>query len=317
MFSNSLKNLGFGAIAIIVAAWSACGCGGAGVRTSAGSDDELLVGSSNNGEILRYSLRTGAYVGVFASGGSLISPEGMGQLTSGDIVVGDYVTDHVLQYTSDGTFVADLGALNGTPYGLLPLSSGEFLVSVFDSVNPATGAKTGQVVKYTPAGGFQTFIQDGNLNGPDGLVIGLDGLLYVSSQRSAQVLRYDLNGNFKGIFASGAPLGLPNAGPSGIAFGPDGNLYVAQHDTNPVATTNGMVLRYNGTTGAFIDQAVPQHEAGLSGPVGVLFTPNRRLIVTSCATNQILDYSVMGTGSGVFCSSPNLNGPIYMARVHR
>jgi hypothetical protein len=49
------------------------------------------------------------------------------------------------------------------------------------------------------------------------------------------------------VFASGGGLSLPGS----LAFGRDGNLYVS----SPGFTTTqpDMILRYNGTTGAFID----------------------------------------------------------------
>jgi len=286
------------------------GCGGS---DSSSESRELLVGSSANGKILRYDADSGAYIGEFASGGSLVSPNGMDQLPNGDVIVGDFVTHHVLEYTATGVFKTDLGEMDGTPYGVLALNDGSFLVSIFDS---GEGAK-GKVVKFTPGAGFTTFAEGGTLDGPDGLTLGKDGRLYVSSEKGGQILRYDLAGNYLGVFATGSPLGAPNAGPSGTVFGPDGNLYVAQHDTNPVATTNGMVLRYNGTTGAFIDQVVPEHSGGLSGPVGVAFTSNGRLLVTSAATNQVLAYSTTGTPLGAFASSADLQGPIYITQVKR
>jgi hypothetical protein len=54
--------------------------------------------------------------------------------------------------------------------------------------------------------------------------------------------------------------------PAGLAFGPDLNRYVAEQ------TLDG-VLRYNGTTGQFINAFVPTQSGGLDTPVGLLFTP--------------------------------------------
>jgi hypothetical protein len=46
-----------------------------------------------------------------------------------------------------------------------------------------------------------------------------------------------------------------------LAFGPDGNLYVA-------STGNNQVLKYNGTTGAFISVFT---STGLNLPFGLVF----------------------------------------------
>jgi sugar lactone lactonase YvrE len=73
--------------------------------------------------------------------------------------------------------------------------------------------------------------------------------------------------------------------PFGITLGPDGNVYVAGD--------GGAVLRYNGTTGAFINTFVSQGSGGLSfgTDAGLAFGPDGNLYVTSEGTNQILEYN--------------------------
>lgn len=75
------------------------------------------------------------------------------------------------------------------------------------------------------------------------------------------------------------------ATPFGITLGPDGNVYVASN--------GGEVLRYNGTTGAYINTFVSQGSGGLafSGGAGLTFGPDGNLYVTSTSTNQILEYN--------------------------
>src|SRR5262249_18424684 len=76
------------------------------------------------------------------------------------------------------------------------------------------------------------------------------------------------------------------ATPLGITLGPDGNLYVA--------STNGAVLRYNGTTGQYINTFVAQGSGGLAFNgiwAGGLFGRDATLTAASSATNQVLEYN--------------------------
>lgn len=285
------------------------GCGGGGATDGTGGtvSEEVLVGSSMNGKILRFDATTGTYKGVFAQGGSLVSPNGMAQLANGDIVVGDFVTKKVLIYAPDGTLRQDLGELLGRPYGILALPEGGFLVSEFDS------APAGRIVKWTANTGFTTFAQGGELDGPDGMAI-RENNLYVSSERSKEILRYNLNtGAFIDVWANEGFGDL--AGPSGMTFGPGGDLYVTQHDNDPAITKGGNVLRFDGATGDFEGTFIPGGAAsgGLSGPIGILLGSGNRFFVTSAETDQVLQFNATGNYLGTFASGNDLDNPIYIA----
>jgi sugar lactone lactonase YvrE len=74
--------------------------------------------------------------------------------------------------------------------------------------------------------------------------------------------------------------------PQGLTLGPDGNVYVAGN--------NGAVLRYNGTTGQYINTFVAQGSGGLAfngNDAGLAFGPDGNLYVASPATNQVLEYN--------------------------
>src|SRR5687768_6559263 len=95
--------------------------------------------------------------------------------------------------------------------------------------------------------------------------------ILVASYASDQILRYDeSDGSFLGVFASGSGLD----GPVGMTFGPDGNVYVA-------AEPLGSVFRFNGVSGAFIDQFVAPGSGGLQSAHDVRFGPDGHLYVSS------------------------------------
>ena len=97
-------------------------------------------------------------------------------------------------------------------------------------------------------GAFVTAGEAG-LAGPEYIIAGPDGFLYLAAQ-SNQVLKLDpVRGGVVEVFVEDDPLtptdetgGL--AWPHGLRFGPDGDLYVASSETN-------QVLRYDGASGAF------------------------------------------------------------------
>lgn len=286
------------------------GCGGSATDDGTGGvvSEEVLVGSSMNGKILRFDATTGTYKGVFAQGGGLVSPNGMAQLANGDIVVGDFITKKVMIYTPEGTVRQDLGELLGRPYAILALPEGGFLVSEYDS------APAGRILKWTANTGFVPFAFGGELDGPDGMAI-QENTLYVASQRSKEILRYNLNtGAFIDVWATEG-FDSPLAGPSGMVFGPGGDLYVTQHDNDPEITKGGNVLRFDGATGDLEGAFIPGGAAsgGLSGPIGILLGSGNRFFVTSAETDKVLQFNSAGTYLAPFATSPELDGPIYIA----
>jgi DNA-binding beta-propeller fold protein YncE len=89
-----------------------------------------------------------------------------------------------------------------------------------------------------------------------------------------------------------------------LVFGPDGNLYVSSTATN-------QVLRFNGTTGAFVD--VFASGGGLTGPYGLAFGPDGNLYVSSVYTNQVLRYNgTTGAFVDIFASGGGLNFPTFL-----
>jgi WD40 repeat protein len=231
-----------------------------------------------------------------------------------------------------------------TPRGIAVGPGGIFVAS-------ANGAS---VSKFSFNNGLQqsTFVLPGSggLQDPWGLSFGSDGDLYIAAGSSAPtVLRYDgATGAFLNVFATspqqagspfdlafapngnllvgtllggilqfdghtGAPLGvfIPPSQfqfPASLTFGPDHNLYVATESANSV-------LRFNGTTGAFIDTFVTAGSGGLNHANGVRFGPDGDLFVASGISDAILRYNgKTGAFKSVFASTP-IDAPILFAFV--
>ena len=181
---------------------------------------------------------------------------------------------------------------------------------------------------------------------PLGMVLGEDGLLYVSSRVLDSVLRISL--------ADGKlvdELRVPNAvlSPHGLAFGPDKRLYVSSefqdrivrfdgisgkflgdfvpHVRHPVGLTFGPegdlyvaclesneIRRYDGSSGDLV--AVWKADAGgrLNAPTGLAFGPNGDLFVTCQGSDSVERYAApSGEFRGTFATGGGLKAPIYLA----
>ena len=168
--------------------------------------------------------------------------------------------------------------------------------------NAATGAFLGALVTNGRGG----------LSGANSLAfrpdVNLSYNLYVLSTGNSSVLRYDANGDPKGIsgalgdavFIASGINGLKN--PNGMTFGPDGKLYISSSDTN-------QILRYN-SDASFDGAFVAAGSGGLSSPGKLTFGPDGNLYVSSTATNSVLRYHGP-TGAYIDTFIPSASGGLY------
>jgi streptogramin lyase len=142
-----------------------------------------------------------------------------------------------------------------------------------------------------PSGGVTL---GGTNTSPEGLRVGPDCALYVASNDT--VFRIAEGSGEVTSFASNPAMA---ADLQGIEFGPDGALYVA-------ARTQNVIVRFNGTTGAFIDIFT---STGLDGPNTPRFGPDGRLYVSCRNTTTVVRIEPTGGAATLFATHPQLGSP--------
>jgi streptogramin lyase len=126
------------------------------------------------------------------------------------------------------------------------------------------------------------------LRGPQAVKLGPDGLLYVISEMTQQILRYRNDTlEYVDVFAT-----LAGADPTGFAFAPNGDVYVAGYRTDDV--------RRLSATGAALGTAVPPRSAGLNGPDnGITFGPDGNLYVPGYDSHNVIRHDPRTGVTGV------------------
>lgn len=236
-----------------------------------GPDGNLYVTAFGTNRVLRYELDSGDLIDAFvpAGAGGLSSPTDANFGPDGNLYVTSFGTDCVLAY--DGTSGAPLGEF--VPSGSGGLINPEAIAFGPDGHLYVLSGVNRNVLKFDGADGsfIEVFVPtgSGDMDDPHFLFFHDDGLLYITAFGNSKVLRFDADdGDFVDVFVGNDPDtpqdesgGLSSA--HGAAFGPDGNLYVTSFG-------NDRVLRYDGTTGAFIDTFLAA-SAGANGPIDIRF----------------------------------------------
>ena len=191
-----------------------------------------------------------------------------------DLFVGNFFgsDSKILEYNATtGAFIGQFGPANSFPLGAAFGPDGNFY---------ATNSNIDTVLQQN--GNTGAFISNfASVGDAAGLVFGPNNNLFVvsSSDPGAVTVLNATTGALKTTVDAGGLL----SDPEGITLGPDKNIYVANTD-------NSNVLKFNGTTGAFIGKFVTDGSGGLNGPRGVAFGPNGNLFVTSQSSNQVMEY---------------------------
>ena len=165
------------------------------------------------------------------------------------------------------------------------------------------------VLRFNDSGSFlDTFVGAGNnLDSPRGLAFGPDGNLYISNGQNSNIQRYNgLTGAYIDTFVATGSGGL--LFPEELIFRPDGYLYVEDFGDEGVA--NGQILRYNATTGVFVDTFVTSGSGGLVNPDDIRFGTDNKLYVSNVnGSDSVLRYQADGSFDQSFAADPTLVQP--------
>ncbi len=175
------------------------------------------------------------------------------------------------------------------------------LLSVAISIGDASAIEGSSTLKF-----IDRFVSEGSggLARPRSSIFGPDGNLYVVSADTNAVLRYDgVTGAFIDTFVTSGSGGL--TGPSDLVFGLDGNLYVSSNVSYVTGVVGTQVLRYDGSSGAFLNVVA----SGLASPLGLTFGSDGSLYIANEGKNQVLREDNSGLRVFVSAGSGGLNQP--------
>ncbi|MBC7969772.1 MAG: PEP-CTERM sorting domain-containing protein [Verrucomicrobia bacterium] len=245
------------------------------------ADAALLIGNTQGNDIVIFDESTGTFQGNFVTPGlgGLQSPDALTIGPDGSLYVSSggnsglnlfdpaYPQDSaILRYSLTGEFlgVAASGGGLTRPYGNAFAPDGSLFVSSF---------RTNQILRYDVATGafLGVFASDNNgglgsangLNGPNGLLFGPDGSLYVTTQGSANT-------------ASGA-LSFPFASQV-LRYGPEQVAGLASTTTPSV----------------FVDQPALLPEAGFISLLGLALSPTADSLYVSDFAAGVRQYDLSG-----------------------
>ena len=215
--------------------------------------DSLFVGDVNDNTVKRFDASNGAFQGVFVKRslaglhgvrGLVFEPDG--NLLVSDQNSGTATHGEILQYSTDGQLLARVVPHSdpnapAAPRGMVLWNENLFVADFTTESQINQPVAPGSLLKYSSSGVFIADLTPGNdlfptaSFHPCGVVIGPDGLLYVSNVPTnppalgGQVLRFDPNtGDFIDVFidsAGGATCDCVDElnRPEGLVFDPDGN----------------------------------------------------------------------------------------------
>lgn len=227
--------------------------------------DTLLVANQNAfldkpGEVLRYDAATGEFRGALISSTSDHAP---------------FAPDGIVLGGNSDLFVANV-------------------------IRKPNFSPPGRLNRYTADGAFLGELKlKNNEHHPRGVVVGPDGLLYISAWDvkfglGGTVFRIDADGKSNVFIDDKGGPGKLNR-PDGLVFGPDGRLYVTSFRAGPGDADSIRIYDANGQ----FEKKIDLHNGTTDPRVfaqSVLFGPDEKLFVPISNTGEVRRYNSPTTG---------------------
>lgn len=202
-------------------------------------------------------------------------PVGISVDAAGDLFVADASANKVDKIAAGSTTLTSIGTGFSAPSGTALDAAGNLYVAdtgnnqivEIAGATGTPGTQTTLVASSVQFGGT-------TLNGPTGLAMGADGVLYISDTGNNRVVTYNPVNGVTGVRATG----LSN--PGGIAVDAAGTLYVANLGTG----SGGNVAVYPGGGGA-VTTLTP---SDVTIPVGIAVDPSGSLLISDGPTGAIV-----------------------------
>lgn len=219
-----------------------------------------------------------------------------------EIWIGSFFENRIHRFDLEAG--VDLGSVGGGavggPLGMERLPNGEVL---------ATSESTNTIRRYAANGSYLGDFTSTGLNAPTAVARDSAGNIYAANFNGDSVTKYAADGSYLGQFVPAGTAGL-NGPDLGMAFGPDGNLYVPTY-------FDSRVIKFNGTTGAYMGDFIASGANGLLEPRQLLWRGGY-LFVASDSGNKVMRFDA-NTGAFidnfVSAGSGGLLGAVGMAFV--
>ncbi len=231
-------------------------------------------------------------------GAGLLAGSWVHSAGAGDILVADCLGHKVNRVDANGNFLSQFVRVNGGglvfPHNMVfgPDGNNDGREDVYVMGLQSAAVHIYDVLTGAPINGgvFATGLMNSPVDldfGPDRNGDGVPDLYVLNNGGSNRVVWYDgITGAFEGVFIDANAGGNYNSAEF-MVFGPD-VTDDGVPDLYGTSAANGIVFRFNGATGQYIDQFVPHGAAGLISGRDLIFHTDGKLYIANGGGNSIV-----------------------------